>query len=217
MVEWYKIISSEVTPKHTVHRVMVGGREETILYASVRAGVSFPGEECPGALIVIAQETDDKFESSSPRLFLLDELEFGGLSVDRFWDAVTDALVLHHAAPLYLDIKDEVNLAALQDFCSRRDLNIDWQEAPFADNFFTGLATANDWLAQGRLELDKASRVRAQLKDVRQEDLRDKPAQRFPLVNAMRHVLSGFRKFPPAKPLELGRSMKHYGKGGWMA
>jgi hypothetical protein len=204
MVPWYNLINSDSTGKFIIHIILNGTVEDKIRYVSVRAGVSFSSEEAPGAFVVVGQEMDDKNEVAPTPLTLLDEWEFSGLSVDQFWDKASDALVLHGASPVYFDTQDEANLNAFQDYCSRKKLNIDYLAAPFADNFFTGLSTANDWLRERRLDLHKTSKTREQLKNITREHLRDSPETKFPLVNALRHVLSGFRKYPPSKPLSLG-------------
>ena len=215
MVHWYNLINSDSSGRFIIHIVMNGNDEDRIRYVSVRAGVSFPSQDAAGAFCVVGQEMDDKFETAPAPLVLLDEWEFPGLSVDGFWDKVSDALVLHGAKPVYFDTEDEANLLAFQDYCSRKKLNIDYLAAPFADNFFTGLSTANDWLREGRLDLHKTSLVRNQLKSLTREDLRDSPETKFPLVNSLRHVLSGFRKYPPSKPLSLGM-MGERSPSAWM-
>ena len=214
MVPWYQLQNSDTGGRHIVHHVLNGDVEQTFRYVSVRAGVSFPSQEAPGAFVVIGQELDDKLEVAPTPLVLLDEAVFTGLSVDGFWDKVTDAVVLHDAKPIYFDTQDEANLNAFQDYCNRKKLNIDYLGAPWPDNFFTGLSTANDWWSEGRLILDKTSQVRNQLKSITRADLKESPETKFPLVNALRHVLSGFRKYPPSKPLKLGMPMGM--KEGWM-
>jgi len=214
MVLWYQLKNSDSSGRFIIHTILNGGVEEQIRYLSVRAGVSFPSQDAAGAFVVVGQELDDKYETAPAPLVLLDEWEFTGLSVDTFWDKVTDAVVLHDAKPIYFDTQDEANLLAFQDYCNRKKLNIDYLNAPFADNFFTGLSTANDWWSEGRLILDKTSQVRNQLKSITRADLKESPETKFPLVNALRHVLSGFRKYPPSKPLKLGMPMGM--KEGWM-
>jgi hypothetical protein len=168
--------------------------------------------------VVIGQEIQDKLEALPGPLILLDEWEFSGLGIDTFWDQVTDSLSLHEARPVYFDIADESNVAAFQDYLNRRKLSVDYSPAPWADNFFTGLATCNDWLREGRLDLNKSSLARAQLKNIKRDDLRDteKPERKFPLVNALRHVVSGFRKIPSSRPLRMGEFKNLGGTGGWM-
>ncbi len=218
MADFYQIFKSEDTGKHVVHFIRNGNIEETRRYASVRAGVSFPSEEGSGAFCIIGQELQDKFEVFSGPLRLLDEWEFSGFSVDQFWDRVSDSIVLHIARPVYFDIQDEANLLAFRDYCSRRKPNLDHQEAPFANNFFTGLATCNDWLREGRLDLPKTSMVRSQLKSITRNDLKDteNPGKKFALINALRHVCSGYRKFPDTPPLAFGENFGHGHPQGWM-
>ncbi len=215
MVPWYNIINSDSTGRFIIHIVSNGGVEERIRYVSVRAGVSFPSQDAKGAVVVIGQEMDDKLEVNPTPLVLLDEWEFSGLSVDKFWDQVTDAVILHGARPVYFDVEDEANLLAFQDYCSRKKLNVDYQAAPYVDNFFAGLSTCNDWLREGRLDLHKTSKTREELKNITREHLRDSPETKFPLVNSLRHVLSGFRKYPPSKPLSLGM-MGERNPDAWM-
>jgi hypothetical protein len=218
MVPWYTLVSSDTSGKHIVHVIQNGGHEQTIRYVSVRAGVSYPSEIAPGAFCVVGQEMDDKLETGPSLLTLLDEWEYSGLSVDNFWNKVTDSLVLNAVSPLYLDerVQYEANLRAFQDYCDRMHLKIDFAFAPWSDNFFTGLSTANDWLSTGRLDLDKSSRTREQLKSITRDDLLDSPETKYPLVNALRHVLSGFRKYPPMKPLIPGKYTGYSREGGWM-
>jgi len=214
MVPWYHIVNSDSTGRFIIHIVMNGNVEEKIRYVSVRAGVSFPSQDGKGAFVVVGQEMDDKLETAPTPLVLLDEWEFPGLSVDQFWDRVSDSLVLYGVKPVYFDATDETNLHVFMDYCDRRKLNVDYQAAPFVDNFFAGLSTCNDWLREGRLDLHKTSVTRDTLRNITRTDLQNSPETKFPLVNALRHCLSGFRKYPPVKPFNLGRM--GYEKNSWM-
>lgn len=211
-VTWYELVKSEDVKRHVIHELADG----TVLrYQSVRGACSFPGESA-GSFVILGMEMDDKLETAPPPLVLLDEGLIEGISVDAFWSQVTDAVVAACASPLYLDLEDEPAMSAFYDFKSRNNVNVDIAQAPWVDRFRLGLGTCMDWLKEGRLDLHKDSLTRKELRSVERESLTDKPEQRFPLVNALRHCLSGFRKYAPTRPFEPG---KYAGSGvqhGWM-
>ena len=215
-VRWYDLIKAERSKTAIIHEVGQGPEVVVNRWQSVRAGVSFPDAGTPGAFVVIGLDVEEPFDTGPDPLVLIDEGLHEGVGIDSFWQEVTDAVTATLVRPLYLDMTDQPQMLAFYDFIGRRNLSIDFEPAPWPDRFQLGLGGVFDWFKDGRLDLHKDSKTRSELRGIEQAAVSgDHPERRFPLTNALRFVLSGFRKFPPVAPLKIGRGAP-YREGGWM-
>jgi len=158
---------------------------------------------------------DDVLEVAPAPLILLDEGLVESLSLDGYWDRVTDAVTATLANPLYLDIEDQGIATVFHDYQRRRGLSLDIQQAPWPDRFRLGLGTVLDWAKEGRLQLHRDSLTLRELKSIEGSTLGDKPEVKWPLTNSLRLLTAGFRKYAAAKPLTPGREF-YGGHDGWM-
>jgi hypothetical protein len=219
MADFYKVVPTDAEVAATgliVHVVPEGTELTKVRYTSVRMGLSFPSKEAKGAYVVLGQEwLDSRLYTGTGRLLLLDEYQYQDLSLDRFFEKLTDSFTLLMCDTLYAE-EIEPYHTALSDFCDKHRLNVDLISPPYADDFFAGLSIANDWFKKNRLELDQSSMTRAELKSITKEDLDNSPEARFPLVNSLRHLVSGFRKYPPVQYKVPKRSRGHRQPHAWM-
>ena len=215
MADFYHCIASE-GGRHIIHEVDIGGgaiRKER--YIGVRLGVSWPTQKAKGAYVVLGQPVQDRLDAFSPPLTLLDEYEYNGLSLDEFFGRLTDSYSLLSCEIIYCDTDNQSLYTAFLDYLDRHRLGyVTTIGAPYLKDFFAGISVANDWLTARKLELHKDSLTRAELRSISREDLRQEPELRFPLANALRFAIAGFRKFPARPPITIGRSfdVNH----GWM-
>ena len=214
MAAWHNLIRAEACKSHVLHQVETGGVISEVRFQCVRAAASPPGEGA-GAYVVVGMEMDDVLEVAPAPLVLLTEGLIESFSVDSYWDRVTDAVVGACASPLYLDLDDQAVMSTFYDYKARTNVNVDVAQSPWVDAFRLGLGVCLDYLRAGRLDLHRDSLTRKELRTIEQSTLGDKPEVRWPLVNALRFCLSGFRKYAPTKPFEPGR---YSGSGvkGWM-
>ena len=215
MADFYHCINSE-SGRYIIHEVDIGaGAIEKEKYIGVRLGVNWPTEKSKGAYVALGQPVQDRLDVFAPPLTLLDEYVYDGLSLDEFFGRLTDSYSLLSCEIVYCDTDNQALYTALLDYLDRHHLGyVTAIGAPYLKDFFAGISVANDWLTARKLELHKDSITRAELRSISREDLQQDPALRFPLANALRFAISGFRKFPARPPITIGRPGNM--SNGWM-
>lgn len=196
---------------HIVDRL--DGRTETIVYSSIRGGLSWPTPEASGYFIILAEEYRDfgKFEAKDRgergKIRLLAEHEANSLYLDEFFRELTDSCSLLHCRKVYADLREDFEEVAeyYREFKYKEKVPFGTlEEAPYCKDFQLGLSITRRWLDKGLLEIPKDSIVYGQLKAITKEDLGDHPEKRFSALNALRLVMASFHK------AKGGRSMAGY-------
>jgi len=218
MSKFYEVVSS-FKDKCIRHDVMEAGIPEPVAhrYIAMRMGMTFPSDNGQGAFCVIGQEMPDKMEHNPEGpLHLLDEHVHQGLSLDEFFNKATDSYSLLCCSDLYCDTSNQPMHTGLLDFLDRAKINyVTIYDAPYRDSFYGGLAVCHDWWKAGKLILHPDSLTRLQLRGITKEDLKNDPWVKFPLVDCLRHVLSGYKKYPPSPPMLMG-AYGSFRDAGWM-
>ena len=158
-------------------------------------------------------------EVTKPNFQLIAEGIDTGLDFESRFRALADLSALYRC-DYYADLSDihEPEAAAYYDFQSKHSYRQgDLAPAPYEDNFRLGVELIKSWVRERRLDLPANTEVFDQLSRITHPDLAGPRVRgRFFAVEALRHVVSGYRRDPAIKPqLHYMGNYSHYSQG-WM-
>ena len=172
-------------------------------FKAVRMGVSWPAADVPGAFVTVGRQFA-KVDPEEDTLELLAECEFNELSLEKFFSEIVEYYLLYGVGEIYLDMDESACFLPWQDFASiPGSRSISYIDAPYKKNPFAGISNVKDSLRRNKLILPQGSKVREQASKLELQDLTDDLSKRFPLVEALRYVVSGFSKDPPRAPIRV--------------
>lgn len=192
-----------------------GGGTETIRYAAVRAGLSWPRADMPAYHCVVGEIR--AVHQHRGRLVLLAEREYPGLSIEIVFDKLTDDLSMMLCSDVYTltdHERDSDYIDAYQAYMIEKRVSARLDQAPFADNFQLGIYLIKDWIRMGRLELPEKSVVRDQLRRISKVELDPKqhPERKYYAINGLRYVVAAFQKFVPPSKRRVSRKRRRGAK-----
>ena len=197
--------------------------QETDFY-SIRFALAWPTSKSPGYFIGAGEEAYDErlYAPAEGRgvIKILTEHEYNDLSLDSFFEELTDQVVSNLAESCYADLKEGEGMAndgfkrALYDFLDRKKLrNISIQKAPF-DNFVLRIGIVKSWDEAGNLRIEKNTPLYSELEGISRVDLSDPDVEsKFFRLNCLSFLLGGFQKYRPVKRL---RERTNFGESDWM-
>lgn len=223
MRDEYKLIKATRLSSGTIrHQVTEPGPgENTRSYFDVRMGLTWPSADNPPFACMVGEAWFDRqlYASDRGTMCLLWESEYHGMSIDRFFDKVTDAFTSYCATQIYADLSAEDYRSAFLDYTDSRHLStVSLHQAPYSDDFYLGLSQIKDLDSAGDLEIPKTSQLFDEMRRIQRADLSDRPEVNFPRLNALRFTLGGLLKSPPIPQINPRISMQYgYDDQGWMA
>jgi hypothetical protein len=215
MARIYKLIKAEKVRNGIVHHVLDFGEERDYRYQSIRIGLVFPTMDNPAYFVVGGMEAEDPLEQNERGYIrIIEEMEISDLSFDTLFNSVTDSYSSMLCDEVYADLKtnDDYKLK-YWSYLDRHNLRMNLSDVPYSDVVlrFSVLRDFND---SGSLGIDKGSALYADLQGISKEHLKDNPESKWYRLNALSFLISGFEKFKPTKPLNMGRTMG--GNQSWM-
>ncbi len=173
-------------------------------YADIRGGLVFPAEKTPAYLCIIGQEyiRPKIGQRNTPvgEWVLLAEYEASALAMDFFYEKLTNLSEQFMCRDFYADLPEKRYesgyLHDFDNFARERHSKACLQAAYDADDFMLGIGRLMSAINKQELSLASDSLVRSQLRGITEVDLHDKPAERYHTVNALRHVIGSFFRFP---------------------
>jgi len=195
---------------HVILRAEDGGTE-TMRYAAIRAGLSWPRADMMAYHCVVGEIR--AAHEHRGRLKLLTEREYPNVSIEIVFDRLTDDLTMTLCSDVYTLTDEKLYtdyIDAYQAYMIEKKVSARLDQAPFADNFQLGIYMINDWLRMGRLELPEKSIVREQLKRISKYELEPKqhPERKYHAINGLRYVLAAFQKFVPPSKRRVSRKRR---------
>ena len=197
---------------------MGDGKQKTVRYYDVRAGLSWPTVTSPGYYCILGEEyyETDRYEGAKRKgnLTLLAEHEFPGISLDELFGKLTDDTSLVRCSRIFADMSDEYSgyIDSFRTFVTGIKNSGYPDQAPYADNFLLGVSRIRDWTKSGKLDIPEKTIIRSQLKGISKADLADSPETIFYAVNALRFVVGAFFKHRPINnpPFRPNRSRRKF-------
>lgn len=171
-------------------------------YSAIRGGISWPTAQASAYFCIVGQEyvgsngTEDS--ASAGTSILLAEHESKSFSLSGFYDRIIDLSEQMLCSDFYVYM-DEVrfNDGFLNDFQAlERSRNVCLQDALDKDNFLLGISRIRESIDKGLLIIPEDSILYGQVQGISREDLQDKPEDIFFAINALRHVVGSFYRFP---------------------
>lgn len=203
-MESYNIIETKKTRDQVIiHEVKTENGIETFKYSGVRAGLNWPTASMPAYYCILGEEwldiDHDDPEKRRGKLRLFAEYEFSDLSLDPFFARLTDDTALYHCKDIscnmeeaYTDFVEEFN-----EYAYRKQIKMGaLDQAPYADNFRTGMSRIKNWMDSGIFKAPEKSIIYTQLKMIEKSDLGESPETKFHVLNALRFVIAAFQKYP---------------------
>jgi hypothetical protein len=198
------VIRATETDKGIIVHELENG--ETRKYLAVRGGLSWPliPENLPAYFCMYGEEYI-RFEEKRGRLCYLCECEALDNSLTTFNTKLTDAVFLYGCETLYTmtgvskgeDYSGYVE--ALQKFIYDKRAKVHVEEAPWHERPDLGVHHIQGWKEKGLLEIPEGSLIRAQLQELRADNVKAIP-ETLNAVNALRFVVCSFEKDKPPKP-----------------
>jgi hypothetical protein len=176
------------------------GKTQEKTFLGVRCGLSWPISANPGGYYcLVAQEAKRLITGECPLLVIK---EFQGLTMEALFRRMFDEMGMFGCFEIFTVVskKFESYLLALDSYRrSTRDLqDIKILPAPFGDMTLQSFLHGNDMIAKWLkvikgLTIPKESGIRSQLREIREDDLKGEPHEKFFAVNALRYVLGAFQ------------------------
>ena len=195
------------------------GRKES-LFADIRGGLAFGTEQSPFFAVIVGQPMLDRhIEIRDPVFELLHEWQDDGFDLEMRHNMVADLSSLYCCDWFcnFQTEKQEGSREAFWDFKQRHpQTNGDLVPAPYAQNWRTGLELCKSLVTMNKLKLPKNSEVYTQLTRFSRDDFGKKVAERFYAIEALRHVISSFKR-DPVIIKESSYRLSETGDTSWMA
>jgi hypothetical protein len=197
-----------------------GGRGDA-RFVETRGGLAWRTDNSPLYALVIGEPKIDQYLANrEPEYELLLEKEFSGIGLDEKYDELGDTAALF-LCEWYVNWSEkyDANKESFWDYQSRKhQQNYNIVPAPYADNFSVGTELAASLLKRNKLILPKTSIVYQQLTTITETDLAsNKKHERFFAIEALRHALGSFIRYPPHRGKEqVGMKTPDGHPQGWM-
>ena len=203
----YNVIDARKTKRGVSHVIVTpDGETKTQSYVAIRAGLAWPVGSLPAHFCILAEEhiylDRNEQRDQRGRIHLLSEQEYQGMSIDAMFARLTDDCARLYCGCIYTDTVEEYQdyIEAYTQYIYDKKIKIgNLEQAPFANSFYTGTGLIYDWIKNGRLVLPEKSIAKEQLKRISKQELDDKPEEKFNAINALRHSVGAFHKFPPVR------------------
>jgi hypothetical protein len=171
---------------------------------SVRCGLAAPSGSNPGGYFCLVGQAQRRLVTGHRALILLEDFSFQ--TTFQLLQTIFDRMGLYQAVEVWTDFSssnhsfiEQIDLFWRQERFSQEFV---LRPAPYADNFIQGERIIAKWLREikGGLTLPKDSVVRAQLREIKVDDLRIRgyAAEKFWAINGLRYVLASFEAAEPA-------------------
>lgn len=164
-------------------------------YHATRAGVSWPGADCPGYYCILGLKNEPSI-SQSPPIELLDEGEHSIL--EKFYERMLLQSNRYRCERIFAKLEDnEGYLASLRRFIRERKLEMPrLLDSSVFENLNYGVALIKQRLLDDELVVPKGSILGRQVGSITPDDLRERTEERFYSVMALVRVISSFEYYP---------------------
>ena len=163
-------------------------------YHATRAGVSWPGADCPGYYCILGLKNEPSI-SQSPPIELLDE---GELSIlEKFYERMLLQGNRYRCESMFGNLEDnEGFLDSLRRFVRERKLAMPrLLDSSAFENLNFGIALIKQRLMDDELVVPKGSILGRQVGSITPDDLREQPEERFYAVMALARVIGSFEYY----------------------
>lgn len=199
------------------------GHVERERYSGIRGGIFFPSKRAHAYCCILGQlheDTDNRNNKKKEgKLILLAEYSSESFSLSKFYQQITDASEQFYCRDFHTIVPENYHdrgfISDFEDFARERKSKCYLHNAYDADNFMVGMSRIRESSDSGRLIVAPDSFALSELQTIEKEDLLDHPEERFPEINALRHVLSSFYRDPPNNHEIITRVRR--GRGSAMA
>jgi hypothetical protein len=172
-------------------------KEERIFLGS-RCGISWPVGNVPGYFLILAQEAK---RTITGECYLWVVSEFKAETLMGLFQKMFDQMGIFGAFEIFADNSPRFStfMQALDNFKrSERALqDVIIKPAPFYESFLHGFDNIKKWLKVIKgLTIPKQFAIHSQLREIREDDLKGEPENKWFAINALRHVLCAFETSP---------------------
>jgi hypothetical protein len=181
----------------------------------IRGGMVWPTLNAPAYFCIFAQQTELNVKGRLP-LVLLAEGE-NTLPHTFFRDLIAKGKE-YCCRHFYVDFtKENRELTVLfNDICRyNRVKYIELIRAPYTKNFSFGLGLAQEWAADGALEVPDGTILRGQMSEISAEHLDASVEERFYAINALRYIIASVERSPWEPPVFTVRAHQKRDPRGW--
>ena len=219
----YDVIDGEITPSfHKYSAAEQGtGNLITLRFTAVRAGIAFTTDKSPFHLSVVAQHYIDPeiYADTSPAFDLLFECTDHGLDLESRHNKMADIANLYKC-DFYADLSgtNQDSVESYRHWKSKHGFEHgSLLEAPYAGNIRLGVEAIKSYVKSHSLDIPKHSPAFEQLSRITEADLAERDVMpRYYAVEALRHVMSSFKRNPGARRILTPRIPRNTSPLGWM-
>ena len=162
----------------------------------VRCGLAAPSPRNPGGYFCLVGQEQRKLITGQRALMMLEDFEFQ--TPYQLFTTIFDRMGIFASTEIWTDFSPRFHsfIEQLDRFwrTERGSQEIEIKPAPYAGSFIQGERIVAKWLREikGGLILPKDSIVRAELREIKAEDLKGEPENRYYAINGLRYVLASF-------------------------
>ena len=173
----------------------LGAHRRIDAYHVTRAGVSWPGADCPGYYCILGLKNEPSI-SQSPPVEILDEGEHSFL--EKFLERVILRSNHYRCESVFANLEQHRGyLDSLRRFVRERKLDMPrLLDSSVFENLDYGVALIKQRIMDDELAVPKGCILGRQVGSITPDDLRERPEERFYAVMALSRVICSFEYYP---------------------